>query len=547
MTTMTTSNEELLRHGYDEVWILDTEFQAPSGEAHTPVCMCAVEWFTGRTERIFFDRPVKCPLRTDSRVLYVGWALSAEWATWIPAKWELPVQALDLRFEYLNRINGVYRGGISLRSLGTGLVHALQAYGLPAMAFKAKQAEREYIIRNGITPPQGVSMEEHQRRILAYCDLGVIGTGVLFAHLLSSLDLDQAIHRGKYSMAVGWFEHRGLPIDMEMLAKVAHCTTDLQLKIVEQIEAEHEYGVFYLKQEKKTGARTQHWSNKNFVKLVERMGIQYWPRTERGAYSLKKDDFKDMCKTYTKLEPLRQTRKAVKDLAKFTLAVGRDGRNRFAVMPFGSLSGRNQSKSRQFLMLKSKWVRRLLKPGPGKALIQLDIVAAEAALAAALSNDAKGIEIYNSGADQYLEFANFTNAVPPDATEASLRVIRALYKTALLGINYGMGYRNLAVRLKVHEYEAEKIIADHRRMFATYWAWADAQVARAKRDGYIETMYGWPYEIPSGKSPNTVLNFPQQATCAELLRLVCMLMVEVGLGPYMCAPLHDAVYLVSCI
>jgi len=42
---------------------------------------------------------------------------------------------------------------------------------------------------------------------------------------------------------------------------------------------------------------------------------------------------------------------------------------------------------------------------------------------------------------------------------------------------------------------------------------------------------------------NTLLNFPQQAGCAEILRLACVLAVERGLGPMLCAPHHDALYL----
>lgn len=42
---------------------------------------------------------------------------------------------------------------------------------------------------------------------------------------------------------------------------------------------------------------------------------------------------------------------------------------------------------------------------------------------------------------------------------------------------------------------------------------------------------------------NALLNFPQQAGCAEILRLACVLAVERGLGPRLCAPHHDALYL----
>lgn len=401
-----------LRQRFDEVWILDTEYQALPGEAHTPVCMCAFELFSERTVGVYFDQPVPCPLRIHERVLYVGFALSAEWATWIPFGWQLPAQMIDLRFEYLNQVNGVHRGGVSLRGQGTGLLAALRAFNLPTMPMEDKQAERRYIIENGVTPPESVTLEAHKRRIFDYCDLDVVGTAQLFGAMLPQLDLDQAIYRGQYSVSVGWFEHRGLPVDREMLRKISGCSHELQLRIVERVEAKHEYGVYEIKAHKKTGKRTLHWRNKAFASLINRLGITNWPRTSAGNLSTDKDDFKDMCASYPKLEPLRQCKKSVRDFAKFQPAIGKDGRNRVPVMPFGGLSGRNQPKARSFLMLKAKWVRRLLKPGPGMALVQLDIEAAEAALAAAFSRDPEGLRIYASGADQYLEFAKFAGAAP---------------------------------------------------------------------------------------------------------------------------------------
>src|ERR1039458_666580 len=49
--------------------------------------------------------------------------------------------------------------------------------------------------------------------------------------------------------------------------------------------------------------------------------------------------------------------------------------------------------------------------------------------------------------------------------------------------------------------------------------------------------------VDQSTNRTTVLNFPQQAACAELLRLTLVLAVERGLGPMLCAPHHDAFYL----
>lgn len=43
--------------------------------------------------------------------------------------------------------------------------------------------------------------------------------------------------------------------------------------------------------------------------------------------------------------------------------------------------------------------------------------------------------------------------------------------------------------------------------------------------------------------PNSILNFPQQAGCAELLRCACNLLVGSGWGYALAAPHHDALYM----
>jgi hypothetical protein len=44
-------------------------------------------------------------------------------------------------------------------------------------------------------------------------------------------------------------------------------------------------------------------------------------------------------------------------------------------------------------------------------------------------------------------------------------------------------------------------------------------------------------------SHNTLLNFPQQSACAELLRMACIFAEERGMGRMLSAPHHDALYL----
>ncbi len=112
-----------------------------------------------------------------------------------------------------------------------------------------------------------------------------------------------------------------------------------------------------------------------------------------------------------------------------------------------------------------------------------------------------------------------------------------------LAIKYGIGGSTLAANLGLSLLQADRIIATHKRTYSTYWAWAESQVKRAYQVGYISTSFGWTMAVDRNTRWNTVLNFPQQAACAELLRLTLVLAVERGLGPMLCAPHHDAFYL----
>ena len=88
-------------------------------------------------------------------------------------------------------------------------------------------------------------------------------------------------------------------------------------------------------------------------------------------------------------------------------------------------------------------------------------------------------------------------------------------------------------------WQADRIIASHKRTYATYWAWAEAQIEQAYRVGSVSTAFGLQMAVDHYTNRNTVLNFPQQAACAELLRLTCILAEERGMGSMLCATHHD--------
>jgi DNA polymerase I-like protein with 3'-5' exonuclease and polymerase domains len=187
----------------------------------------------------------------------------------------------------------------------------------------------------------------------------------------------------------------------------------------------------------------------------------------------------------------------------------------------------------------SCWVRSLIRPGPGRAILYADWEAQEYGIAAALSRDPVMQEHYASG-DPYLAFAKRVGAVPPTATKATHRAERDLFKVCCgLGAMYGAGKHTLASRLGVTPAYAQELLTAHRHTYRRFWAWADAVEASAMLRGYLTTVFGWRRHVGRNDNPRSLRNFMVQANAAEMLRVACFLLTERGI--LVCGPVHDAV------
>ena len=169
------------------------------------------------------------------------------------------------------------------------------------------------------------------------------------------------------------------------------------------------------------------------------------------------------------------------------LYVGKDGNNRAAMWSFGTATGRNNPKARAFLLSRPHWVRNLVTPREGYAIVHGDIVGAESWLAAGICRDPELMRIYSSGADQYIEFAMVTGALPPgstrDKSNREMERIRAMHKTALFAINYGVQSKTLALYLGVPEWKAAAIINAHKAAYLTSTGIGRRRTSRLQRSG----------------------------------------------------------------
>ena len=199
---------------------------------------------------------------------------------------------------------------------------------------------------------------------------------------------------------------------------------------------------------------------------------------------------------------------------------------------------RNTPSNSKFVFGPAKWMRFLITPPPGYALVHRDFCQQEVRIAAVLSGDTALLEACESG-DVYLGIAGQLGFISESMSAPELKAVRSLFKTVVLGIQYGLGAASLAARTGISLYEAAEILARLRARFRSFEAYARSVVERAGLLLEVSTPYGWFMQCPSGINARTVRNFPIQATAAEVLHVVCILAERRGIE--IVAPVHDAV------
>jgi DNA polymerase family A len=511
----------LERWPYREIWLVDFEFEAGTGERPVPVCLCAHELRSGREVRQWLygvPNPVP-PYPTDAGSLFVAFYASAELGCHLALGWPMPERILDLYVEFRCGTNGL------TVPAGNGLIGALTAHGLDAMGAGEKK-ELQEAIGNGTWRGRYSLLE-----ILNYCMSDVDALARLLPMMAPRIDLPRALLRGRFMAAAALMEHNGTPIDVPMLDKLRRYWALIQDKLIERIDID--YGVFE--------GRT--FKLDRFEAWLARAGIP-WPRLETGRLDLNDDTFRQMARIYPAVAPLRELRSSLADLRLNALVAGHDNRNRTILSAFQARTGRNQPSSSRYIFGPSVWIRSLIKPPPGMAIAYIDYGQQEFAIAAKLSGDSNMLAAYASG-DPYLTFGKQAGAIPADGTRDTHGSVRELFKTTALAVLYGMEAQGLALRIDQPTIIARDLLRAHHETYRIFWRWSDAVVDHAKLTGELHTCFGWTLHGCCGANPRSLRNFQMQAHGAEMLRLSCCLATERGIE--VCAPVHDALLIAAPI
>ncbi len=264
-----------------------------------------------------------------------------------------------------------------------------------------------------------------------------------------------------------------------------------------------------------------------------------YPRENVGAQMLR------YLKTRQSLNGFLPKSKNAKNKETFFDSLGKDGRVRAYLNPYGAQSARFQPKATGFIPLKAAWMRSLIEPLPGKAICGIDYGSQEFLIAALVAGDKNMIEAYKSG-DVYLYFAKLAGAVPWEGKKEDYKSERNVFKSTTLGISYSMGAAALAQKLtddtgKPHtKKDAEDLISKFMKAYPDYADWIEhIRFDYAKRR-YHKLPDGW---IIFGDNDNarSISNVPIQGFGSCILRKAIQLCQDRGLKVIF--PLHDALYI----
>ena len=345
------------------------------------------------------------------------------------------------------------------------------------------------------------------------------------------------LHWSNYSAkAIALIQARGMPIDMQLWNLVQDNKAAVVDNLLRQFDPS--YG-----SNDPIYSPEGQWSYARFEQWLIRNGVTAWPRLQSGMLDTDSDAFRLMAHV-PGVQRLHALRDSLGVIVRAKLPIGRDGRNRPSLFPFGTATGRNaHGKS---LFNAHAGMRSFMVFPPETTAVYLDWRAQEIGVVAALAEDQALMAAYAEG-DVYHAFAR-DSGVTAERDQKHWKTHnqdqRQRMKSLQLGINYGMGVRSLAKGLDQHPIIASNLIEKHRAMYPRFWQWRDDQVRDAMLTRRIESVFGWPLHISTSPNQRTLYNFGAQANGAEMLRLAAWRLCEAGIVPSML--IHDGILIEVC-
>ncbi len=169
-------------------------------------------------------------------------------------------------------------------------------------------------------------------------------------------------------------------------------------------------------------------------------------------------------------------------------------------------------------------IRRAFVAEPGNQLVSADYSQIELRLLAHIAEDPVLIEAFQNDEDIHSRTAAEIFGVAPDQVD---RDQRRVAKTVNFGIAYGLSPHGLSTRLGISSEEARSVIERYFTRYAGIRRYLEETVERARKVGYVETMFGRRRLMADLHSKNrqvaqaaerAAINMPIQGTAADLIK-----------------------------
>ena len=465
--------------------------------------------------------------------LFVAYSAWAEMTCFKVLGWKFPKYIFDQHTAYLAASNILlpHSPDEIRKKPRKRLPDACRAYGIEGW----ERIDKDTIVKD---IGEGRWAEHGREAVIEYCEEDVrMSVRLLRAQLrgrpgFPPADVPRVLHWSNYSAkCIALIQARGMPIDMRLWNLVQENKAAVIGELLRRFDPSHG-------DEDPIYTPEGEWSYQRFEQWLIRAGVIAWPRLDSGKLNIDGDAFR-MMYSVPGIEGLHALRDSLGFIVKARLPIGKDGRNRPSLFPFGTATGRNAHTKSPYNA--HAGMRGFMLFPQGAIGAYIDYRTQEVGVAAAESGDRALIDDY-AGGDIYHALARLcglTNDPDPVHWKKTDPALRNRMKPLQLGINYGMGVPSLARGLDRHPLIASEIIERHKRRYPRFWQWRTNMVQTAMLERKIESVFGWPLYLSTSPNQRTLYNFPMQSGGAEMLRLATVRLCEAGIVPIML--IHDGI------
>lgn len=201
-----------------------------------------------------------------------------------------------------------------------------------------------------------------------------------------------------------------------------------------------------------------------------------------------------------------------------------------------------------------KRMREMFVPGKGyDLLLSCDYSQVELRVLASIAQDELLMDSFRKGQDVHARTASEVFGV---ALENVTPYMRSKAKTVNFGIVYGISDYGLGKQLGVPRSEAASYIESYFARYTGVKQYMEQEVAKARANGYVETLFGRRRYLPDIKHSNfnlrsfaerTAINTPIQGTAADIIKLAMLQVAKelaaAGLQSRVLLQVHDELVL----